>query len=51
MKTVPVSKEMWKLLHEYKRQGNFRNVNELIKWVLLELERYQNLDKEKGVKE
>ncbi len=46
MKTVAVSKDMWKQLHEYKLEGNFRNVNELLKWVLLELERYQNLDKE-----
>ena len=42
MKTVAVSKDMWKQLHEYKREGNFRNVNELIKWMLKEIERLQN---------
>lgn len=42
MKTVYVTVEMWKNLNEFKRQGNFRNVNELLKWVLKELEAYQN---------
>lgn len=41
MKTISVSKEMWKLLHEYKREGEFKNVNELLKWILRELENYQ----------
>lgn len=42
MKEINVTKEMWKQLHAYKRQGNFRNVNELIKWMLKEIERLQN---------
>ena len=41
MKTVYVTVEMWKNLNEFKRQGNFRNVNELIKWMIEQLEIYQ----------
>ena len=42
MKSISVTKEMWKLLHEYKREGDFKNVNLLLKWIIEELERYQN---------
>lgn len=46
MKTISVTKEMWKLLHEYKRQGEFKNINELIKWIIEELESYQKKESE-----
>ena len=41
MKIVYVTVEMWKNLNEFKREGNFRDINELIKWMINELERLQ----------
>ena len=45
---MSVTKEMWKQLHEYKREGEFKNVNELLKWILKELENYQREESNKS---